>query len=561
MQPLLFLFSRSLLNGIRRTLSSPGRLIGVLFLFGYQFFLFGRFLFRGSSKGPSDGTTPPGLEIPAVPLATVSAVLFLLFVAVVVFNTISLGGFRATFRAADADMLYPTPVSARIVVAWRIIGDTLIRLLLPIFLSVLAFAGAGRSVRGVAGRLHDIDALGSTLRLTVIGYLLIAVCFAVFGWGVSLWSYRKAGTDENPLRWIWVAQTAYIVIGAAAFGVFVVRAPSWERLVGFANHPATRAYFFPAHLAERFALGPYSADWASLGLGLAGLLAAAAAGWSLAMRNAPYLYDQAATRAYQVTLQTDRIKTQGAHFSSALDRATRGRLGLGRTALFFRLRAEGVRALLWKELILGVRLGTAQAIIVTLCVGAALVGLSYLEGRAPTAVAAILCALAPQLTSPAARTTVLPEALSRIDLVKPLPFPSWQLLAWDSVSRGLLPCVATLPLPILGWAMGLARFELLVLAWLTGCVLFVTMLLGYLPAAIAMPDAKDPAQAGIRGLASLVVLGPIGVCAIGPPVLAAFLKQPVWAGLVVSILLLLGAGAAAAWLSGRMYDSFNPADP
>jgi hypothetical protein len=87
---------------------------------------------------------------------------------------------------------------------------------------------------------------------------------------------------------------------------------------------------------------------------------------------------------------------------------------------------------------------------------------------------------------------------------------------------------------------------------------FVT---GMLPAAIAFPDSRDPAQTTLRGLVSgLVTLFSIGLLAT-PALVLAVLRLPAWPGLLLSAVALTGLGLMAASLAGRMYDTFNPADP
>ncbi|MGE0002369.1 MAG: putative ABC exporter domain-containing protein [Fimbriimonadaceae bacterium] len=563
MKPLLFLVSRSFVNGLKRTLRSPGRILGLLAFLGYNFWIFGRVVFAGRGTAPSAGVDPfKDLNIEFPPIVTISGILFLAFAALVCLNTLGLGGFRATFRAADADVLFPTPVNPRIVVAWRVAADTLIRMLLPLLVSLIALGRGRGSLGSLAGIVPDSLDVTRAIQLASIGYLLIAVAFALLGWGISLWSFSPRNGTRPHTRWVYLGQALYLGAGIGMAISAFQSSPGLGSLVGFANRPGIRAYFFPAHLAERFALGVATGDPFSSVLGLAGLFGLIGLGAWLAMHFAPNLYEQAALRAYEVKAVTDRARKDGTSFSATLSRAERGGIGLGLTGWLYRWKAGGPWSIVWKESVLSLRVGAVQALIVT-AMGATMLILMkiYAPARAINVLVPILCGLAPLFASPSARATVLPEALARLDLVKPLPFTSRQLLAWDALSRAVVPMAISIPVPIIGAAIGVGSAMTTVMAWLTGSVFAVTLSLSYLPVAILQPDARDAAQASVRGLATMIVLLPVTGLALAPPILCGVFRIPIWIGLAGSVTALVGVGIGMTYLAATMYDGFNPNDP
>lgn len=544
---------------MKRTLKSPGRILSLLFFLGYNGWLFGRLFIGGRANARTTGLDQlPKFDFTAPTVPAVSGVVFLLFAALVCMNVLGLGGFRAHFRAPDADVLFPTPVSPKVVVAWRVVSDTMLRMLFPLLFAGIALTRGRDSL----GTLRAAEYFPAALKLAVVGYLLLAVGFALWGWGISLWGFSPRNVQRRTLAWIFGGQVAYIAIGVAAGYIVFRNSPGFDTVVSFANHPAVRAYFFPAHVAERFAMGVADGGYLSTLLGLAGLLAFAGLGSALAMRFAPNLYEQAALRAYQVKDVGTRARQEGSSYSATLSRAERGSQGLGFTLWLYKWRAQGTWAVLWKESLLAMRVGFVQAIVSTLVgVVATVLIARYAPDRAAAIFGPVLCALGPIFASPSTRATVLPEALARLDLVKPLPFTSRQLLVWDAMARSLVPLAVSLPIPIVAAVTGVTPIPTAFLAWLTGAVYAVTVAVAFLPVAILQPDARDPAQASVRGLAASLVFLPLSGLAVAPPVLAAIARIPVWVGLLASIVALAAVTAGIALLAASMYDRFNPADP
>lgn len=546
---------------MRRTVKSPWRLVPVLLLVGYQGFLFARFvLFRPPGKGGLPAEIPPfTFDAPSHEVA--QAAVFALLVAVVALNSIGLGTFRATFRAPDADMLFPTPVPARAVIAWRVALDSLLRLVLPLVFGLFALARGREGWQALARSMPDASGYGQAVQALVVLYLLLTVTFSVWGWGLSLWLYRPTqGRSLGPF-FFGLSTTVYAAAPVAWFAWQSSQRGGLEAALRLWHEPVAAVAYFPAKLAAWAAVSSIYGGTPAALAGVLGLAVFLAGGAWLTARNAPYLYEQSALRAYQYTSQLERAKTEGVGFSAVLARAARQRGVRREFGWARRWRALGPAALVWKEAVISARAGFWQAA----AVAAVASGLAYASGQLPErgslVLLALLLVLAPLGCSPATRSVVLPEALARIDLVKPLPLTSWQLLSTDAASRVGLPLVASLAPTAAAMAVRPGEAPLFLSSWVAGNSAAFAFAAGVLPGAIAFPEARDPAQAALRGLAS-AALSVLGLALLaGPAALLAALRLPVWPGLLAGSALLVAAGLLAAWIAGRMYDTFNPADP
>ena len=138
MHPLLFLSLRSTINGVRRALTSPKRLIGLVFVLLYYFNFVGRAFLRTGATPPT-GNLGTKLSIPSIDI--IEAAVFGIFV---VLSSVSMLGAltpRGGFRASDVDVLFPTPINPKSVLGFRMVRDYLVTFLVPLFF--LAVTGRG----------------------------------------------------------------------------------------------------------------------------------------------------------------------------------------------------------------------------------------------------------------------------------------------------------------------------------------------------------------------------------------------------------------------------------
>jgi len=152
------------------------------------------------------------------------------------------------------------------------------------------------------------------------------------------------------------------------------------------------------------------------------------------------------------------------------------------------------------------------------------------------------------------------EVLKRVDLQKPLPFPSWVTVSAEIGSKSLIGVLAAWTGALVSlcikpslWPFVLASMVAVIgfSFMLSAAVFFATML---------FPDIEDPSQRSLRGILMMVC---IVVCGAFPALLVIGLMAlklfPVVAT-SAGALLAFGIGLALSAVSSRMYDNFNPTD-
>ena len=114
--------------------------------------------------------TTPFLNVP--PIQVLDAALFVIFGMMSILYLLSLTSYRGGHHPADIDVLFSTPISPKHVLAFRMIRDSLLGLLLPLFLVLISW----RSTTNVWSQLvRDIDpnAASNATRLITVSYCLM----------------------------------------------------------------------------------------------------------------------------------------------------------------------------------------------------------------------------------------------------------------------------------------------------------------------------------------------------------------------------------------------------
>ena len=126
MKPLLYLFSRSFVNGLIRSLTTPWRAIGTLFFVLYQ----GFFLFRAvASVGTLGNLGLDRFKIPLPGADAISALLFAFMFLVSWMWFMQMFTPPMGFQRADADVLFATPVRYKDILTYQIGRSSILRLI------------------------------------------------------------------------------------------------------------------------------------------------------------------------------------------------------------------------------------------------------------------------------------------------------------------------------------------------------------------------------------------------------------------------------------------------
>ncbi|MCW5942546.1 MAG: hypothetical protein KIS66_09965 [Fimbriimonadaceae bacterium] len=559
MRPLLFLTTRSVVNGVRRAFTSPKRLITMVAVLAYYFFFFVRP--TGSSRDAPP--LPDDFKLTVPPMAVMDAVAFAGFGVMSLVMLLGMLSHRSGFRPADVDVLFPTPVSPRIVLGFRVVREYLVTLLTPFILILFGWRGASQGIDALKKVMPDAGSLAIAARVGMISWFLMALFWVAISYAVSMWVNSNADATGTRRRWLMVGLGAAGLLLAVEIALSVRRLDGPEGLIDLANGPILRTVLFSATLSAQTVTAALQGHTFALA-GLFALQVALIAGaWTLAFRQAGELYDQAAARGFDTSRQLQR---QGDLSGVRIEEARKGKLKAGRRTWVHGLRLRGARALLWKEWFLQTR-GSTGMLAFFLVITLVMNGMPGFmpEGRRTGSEGPGYLFLVMQMstlfmvTMTSAQSGVI-DLLRHVDLQKPLPFQNATNVFFEVVAKSLFGILFTWAGSLVFLAMKPLLWKTVVAAvvWAPATSLMVSSVV-YL-FSLLFPDIEDPTQRGFRQLmvfvGIIVGFGP----SLGAFILLMFLKTgPIFAA-IPAALLALGVTVLATFLSGNLYRSFNPSE-
>jgi hypothetical protein len=561
-KPLLYLTFKSFVNSMRRALTSPKRLISLLFFIGYYFMLF----IRPALTPKMGASLPPNLmgRFSFPPLQMLDGFIFLLFAAFSMLLLVGMAGYQGGFRPADVDVLFPTPISPKLVLVFRMARDYLFTLLTPFFIAILGLRGAKLGWEAIFNNLPHPEYSGLALRAITIAWFLMAMGFVAITHAVSLFinrSDRRSDRNKQILSLSLGVGTAAVV--AYTFWFFS-ETRDLQHVIAFAHLPALRLVFFIASFATEMTMAPFYGSVTMAALGIAGLFGVIVLSFRVAVGQVEWLYDQAAVKGFSSSRQRD-LQRSGDYMGLMAERARSGKLKSPRRTWIHRLKLQGAKALLWKELLLQPRSMLPLLLI--------LMGMQVVVSLLPAAMKSpmsrpqeagyLLIAMQGFLTlsvTLALAQTGFIEILRRVDLQKPLPFPPAKIVFFEIVSKSVFGIVAswvgTLAFTILSpelwsYAVAAALFTPALSLLFSTTTFFVTML---------FPDLDDPSQRQFRALMTLLgiaiggffpVVTLVGLLAVGlNPVLSS----------IAAAAIALGISLVLSAVAGHLYAGFNPSE-
>lgn len=557
MNALWFLTYRSVVNGIRRAVTSARRLIGLAFFVLYYLLMFRPAVFPADAQLP--GRFGEGLPLPQREI--IDAIVFGGFVFLSLFFLAGSGQVKGSFKSADVDVLFPTPVDPRLVLGFRLIRDTLLTLFIPLVLTLFLYRPASAGWAAMFRGVESPDAAPLVLRAGFVAYLLMTMAWISVGYAVSLYLNRPGATyDRARGAFTWVC--GILLVGLAGIVAWQLATP--ERLLGLAHAWPVRVIFLLPTAATKLAMAPMEGSWVAALIGGGGLIGFAAIGAWACMRQSGWLYEQAAMRVDTVGA-SQAMARQGDALGAIAQMARRGKVKAGRTGRIGRMRVRGASALLWKEYIIQSRGMRFMLILQFLVVGgmmSLMPALAMANGSTRSASAMFMVmqgAGALGFIAIQSQSGYI-EMLRRIDLLKPLPFTPARTVWLEVAAKTLFPALASWIAALVflvfrpdAWAACLASAILMPSLALVLSALFAVL-------ALLFPDMEDPTQRGFRSLVTMlglaVVAGPgllvyIGLVVVGfSPALAA---APVAA-------VNLGLALLGARIGGDLYAGFNPSD-
>lgn len=557
MRPLAFLVARTFVNGVRRALTSPKRVIGLLFFALYYIWLFRP---RGGQIAELRRESL-GLEMP--PIEVLNAILFTGFSVLTLILSFGIFSFRGGFKAADVDVLFPTPMSPKIVLISRMVRDTLFTLLVPLVVVILFYRPVSVGLEALFRNAPQGVSSASIVRNAFIAYLLLALGWVVMGYAVTL-LFHHPGPGATVRRWaaaLAFGLFAAAIVGGAAFGIY--HAKSGDDMLALANSPILRVPLFLASAAASFTLAPLSGGLGAAAVGVLALVGFLAIGMIGALRQSDWLYEIAALRTWTMG-DTQQLARSGDTFALMARRASKGKMKPSGPAWLRERTWTGIGALIWRELLLGWRLHLPILLLFTLLGGTLLIptlismpdeiksGVSYLIAGF-LVFPAFLCTLAVGQSG-------FMETLRRVDLVKSFPFSPTTLVMMECAGKAALGLVPAMLLAIAAIATRPAvGFHVLVALIIAAGAALLTSAAVFL-VSVLFPDFEDQTQRGFRGLVMLLALAVSAfpcLLAIG---FVLHIGLPLAVGAIIALAIAVAESLAAAMISGNLYAAYNPSE-
>lgn len=561
LRPLLFLTFRQFVNGLKRALTSPRRLISLLVFLGYYFVFF----IRPALVGSAGKFDLPGGNIEFPPLQIVEAVAFGFMAVMSVLLLVGVMGANTGYKPADVDVLFSTPISSKAVLTFRLVRDYLVTVFLPLFIAILGLRPVKMGWEAIFKNMPNPAYSGMALRFLSVSWMLMALVWVAISYAVSLY-VNRSDVRSDRIRVALVVAISLLVASTGGYvGWFVYHAEGAADYMRLAQDPLLRGVFFTATLATSMVIAPLSPQGPAGAIpGLLGLLGMFGVAWWLALRQVGWLYDQAAIKAFNK--QTiNKLQGSGDVMGVLAEQARRGKFKVGKKNFIHRLKWKGGKSLLWKELLLQSRSMKAWFFLmaflsVFLFILPVLIperpGRESLGGNLLLFMGLIYVFSTSTWTSMAGFI----ELLKRVDLMKPLPFSPTRVVFMEVLSKAVISSVPVIPALIImvanrpslaQHALGLMVLIPSVSIMMSATTFLLTML---------FPDVDDPSQRQFRGLLMMVAFVIFIAIPAGATIGLIALNVAPFPAVVVGSALALAISLGITVVSTPLYANFNPSD-
>lgn len=556
-RPLLFVFWRSLFNGLKRILVSPKRLLGVLFLVVWQ----GWWVFQSlwvSSNRPSR-RMPQLTELPKVEI--LDTIVFAIFAAICFFAFIGMNMSKGQYKKADVDTLFPTPVSAKAVMTMKILTGVFASLILPL-LGAFFFYRSSVSAQMVGPQFAGY---ALSFRIAMVSVVIMSAFWTVLGMFVSV---RLGRSDEQTRklssRFNWAMGIFVLLVFAAVGAALVLRTPVsvWKAV---AESPITRVLIFPAEGATLMSLAPVQGSIATFLLGLAIIVVPTYLVYRLALRQSGYLYDQVALVSNALTNSSAPNRPKNMT-EIAVTSAQKGKLKL-RGQWLSRFKFSGEGAILWRSMIDTMRSSSLNTFIVYLIayvpavIMLAIPNSSNASNQMIYSLVLMGIPLALVLFVLFGTTAQNFSAFLQMnDTVKPIPIPPQKVIRSEILGQflpfmpiGILISIGLIIARPDQWWYGLTQM------FIMPPTAFLAMAGGTI-VSLLFPDPNDVTQRGFRGIifmfATLILVAPAAIMFLGGFVVGL---SPILIGITVGLLHAI-LGLIFTMVAGLIYSRYEPLD-
>ena len=439
---LWYLWSRQIVNGVKRAVSTPRRLISILVGIGYYVGFFIR-PWDHSSSVKLEREITPNLQVTP---AGIDHVLFIVFMVLSLFLSMGIFGLRNTFKQSDVDVLFPTPISSRTVMFFRLFRDYAITLFFPAIIAIFAYQPASGFFNAV--KKVDPSALPLIIRGGLISWVLLALSWTCIGYALS---FHVAKNEKKSVQIMRIVGWTNALMFLGVMGYFAYKMNQMPELATIGDATTqwwVRGLMFMASSATAIVTGSISGSPLLTVVGLA--VFAAVIGFSLtyASKLSGWMYDQAATKGFQTQAMRDYSR-RGDYMAITSERARQGKLGKARIAnrvAYWKFRNGW--ALIYKEILIQSRIGFwMNTLFLIMIAGFGMMFLTlptYSSGPriGPILYLAMTGFMGVNLSSIQCYTGFV-ETLRRVEVMKPLPLTSSQIAFFETASKASMAMVMT----------------------------------------------------------------------------------------------------------------------
>lgn len=492
-------------------------------------------------------------EVP--PVGRIDSVIFWFF-SVTSLLMMATSTSRLVFKQSDIDVLFPTPVSPKIVLGIRFARDYFSGLLLPLFLALIGF---GSMASAGALRQGSPLSIGIAFRAGMIGWTLLSLAWLSVRTSTTLYVGSRGVEGERLLKTIERITWGLALAPILAVALTIASVFQGGDFVAYSHWSIFRILLAPATLATYVAMAPLSGDVPSALISATILVAVSAIGIKWTFGLVGQLYEQAATNENVAMTSQARRNPQ----VLTLARARAGKVKVGKSGWLERFHFPGATAFVWKDLVIRRRSSRyAYYLLGFIFIFAALAPEFMLRDsprmeRVGVGLFAFILGMAVFTLSMASSQEGSAELLTKIDTIKPLAIPVMGILSAEVVSRALPAIVisvldgviAAAFVPGLGSALGIGLLAIPSLALLIVSIgLLVSMV---------FPEIEDTSQASFRGLIQLLGISAGVLPGIGLFAAASYFHAP-WPGAILWAIANLGICLGVLALATRLYSTLNP---
>ena len=569
---LLFLTVRVMVNSFRRAFENPLRAVLTILVLIFIVCGWGSALLAMLIEPPRPPRAPiPALD-PTVALGRSMVIVLGLHIAYIVLGLLPSfsRGWLSYFVEGDVHFLFPTPIKPLtlfrgLLLVRGAIGIAALMLMLIIYLILLG----GRSMRQLAMVATPQAGSWSLLAYPLL-FLVMSLALLWLGVAIRLMEMER----PRVLTWFWVGIVSWalvgvgLVVGRAWFLVQQAGQPTFAALQASIEWLPAMLWLLPARSLSDAMLVVYQGWTPAIGLGLLFWLGVLLWADRCIVREAGRLYELAAFMAQRSSrLRMARGDPMQAAYQRALERMSERARPVRTLRWLERWTPRGVWALLWRDLLLSWRLqGWGLVLMLLLLVAIPTVPLALMryliEKDSLGAAKAIYLMMQYTIMLMMAFGSYygIVDLLRRVELQKPLPFSSREVVLVESLPIALLVLVMQLMVAMIAillfpqaWGFWLGM-GLVVASFAPVLQMAMWML------ALLNPDPNDYTQRLVLGLLMFPVLVLAGLPGGLILLLGLILKLPLALIALLTVLANLSVGAMFVAINSRLYEQFSPVD-